>query len=224
MAIERASEAQRLIEHYSRMYDAELLRLADNADDLTEIARQVLGDEMKKRGLGESAPSATSVPASVALGRSAAVAIESSGRWGGPESVYSVDENETPHEFTWKVPLCECDDYTQAWQIAEVLRRAGIDCWIQAPKWHPTDPDGRRVTVGADQLEEARAIIAQPIPQDIIEESKVKVPEYEVPTCPHCGAPDPVLVSVDPVNAWACEVCEKEWNDPQGEPRESAGR
>ena len=46
-------EWRRLTEHYAGMYDAELLELARDYKNLTEMAQQVLRDEMKKRGLGE---------------------------------------------------------------------------------------------------------------------------------------------------------------------------
>ncbi|HEV2487665.1 MAG TPA: hypothetical protein VGT08_19250, partial [Terracidiphilus sp.] len=59
----------------------------------------------------------------------------------------------------------------------------------------------------------ARALLAHPIPPDIIEESKAKEPEYQLPVCPGCGCPDPILKSVDPANCWKCEVCGKEWTE-----------
>jgi hypothetical protein len=58
-------EWRRLTEHYAGMWDEELLDLAADYKDLTEMAQQTLRDEMKKRGLGEpTAPRArTSAPA-----------------------------------------------------------------------------------------------------------------------------------------------------------------
>jgi hypothetical protein len=46
-------EWQRLTGLYGVMYDGELLNLAADSADLTDTARQVLHDEMKKRGLDE---------------------------------------------------------------------------------------------------------------------------------------------------------------------------
>ncbi len=51
MQTDPLAEWQRLTETYSNMYDDELLELAADSEDLTEQARQVLSDEMKKRGL-----------------------------------------------------------------------------------------------------------------------------------------------------------------------------
>jgi hypothetical protein len=125
------------------------------------------------------------------------------------------DEEHPAHAFTWKTPLCECDEREQAWQIREVLRRAGIESWIETPTSYAISLSGPRVVVAADQLDQAREIAARPIPQDIVDESKMKIPEYELPSCPRCGAADPVLESVDPVNTWACEACGAGWSDPE---------
>ena len=67
--------------------------------------------------------------------------------------------------------------------------------------------------VAADQLDQAREIAARPIPKEIVEQSKMQTPEFEPPVCPNCGAGDPVLESVDPVNSWRCEACGKEWSE-----------
>jgi hypothetical protein len=69
------------------------------------------------------------------------------------------------------------------------------------------------VQVAADQLEQA--VLASPIPQEVIEESQKKMPEFELPGCPTCGASDPLLESADPVNTWLCETCGAEWSDPE---------
>jgi len=116
-------------------------------------------------------------------------------------------------EFSWKVLLCECDTSAEAWQISQVLKRAGIDNWIEGvnSRWggYP------KVLVAADQLEEATRIANQPIPADIIEDSNQEIPEYETPTCPKCRAEDPVLESAEPNNSWLCEACGAQWTDPE---------
>ncbi|MGA8530297.1 MAG: hypothetical protein WB622_11325, partial [Acidobacteriaceae bacterium] len=59
-------------------------------------------------------------------------------------------------------------------------------------------------------------IIARPIPQEIVEQSKVRVEDFVPPTCPKCGAADPLLEAVEPTNMWLCEVCGAEWSEPGG--------
>ena len=217
MQVNPAEEWQRLAEHYREMSDGELEELAADVVDLTETAQQVLRTELRNRGLREP--------------RAAGEAVRGSDRRAVLRWASSVDpdtgeiksgvsngdeEDDSPHEFTWKTTLCECDDRAHSWQIYEVLRQAGIESWIEGPgsRWPTGEP---RVSVAADQLEEAREIAARPIPQEIVELSQMEVPEFEPPKCPQCGAEDPVLESAEPVNAWLCEVCGKQWTEsPEG--------
>jgi ribosomal protein L37AE/L43A len=142
-----------------------------------------------------------------------------------PESEVSANgeeeqESNFPHDYTWKTQLCECDGLEEAWQISEVLKQAGIESWIERPgsRRYSVVPDASmegdlQVLVAADQLDQARAIAARPIPQEIVEQSKMQAPEFEPPVCPVCGAGDPVLEDVDPFNTWKCEACGKEWTE-----------
>jgi hypothetical protein len=225
MQIDPLVEWQRLTETYGRMYDAELLQLAVDSADLTEQARQVLGDEMKKRGL--ELPRAPSTPARLA----APVLERAATAFGplsdvpkivadGPEDGEDNQEGEAPHEFTWKTLLCECETSEEARLLAESLKQAGIESWVEGPRTYSrysgADISSPRVMVAADQLEEAREIAAKPIPKEIVEQSKMDVPEFEAPVCPKCGAEDPVLEGVDPVNSWLCEACGNEWTEAAG--------
>ena len=204
-----------LTENYRQMSDGELLQLGESRGDLTEVAQQVLRDEMRKRGLDESkpadAPKLTGHPAVV--------------HWESPRyrdrSHEASDGSDIPGEFTWKTLLCECDTSQEAWQVGETLRRAGIESWVTGSRsaW---DVSGPRVQVAADQLEQAQAVMASPISHEVIEESQVKLPEFELPGCPTCGASDPLLESVDPVNVWRCETCGAEWSDPEDASESSA--
>jgi hypothetical protein len=135
-------------------------------------------------------------------------------------------EGAGPSDFTWKTLLCECETSEQAYQLREMLRRFGIDSWVEAPgvRLSIFTP---RVVVAADQLERAIEIARQPIPQDIVDESREGMPQYELPHCPGCGTDDPVLESAEPTNSRLCERCGKQWSEPltdgMGEP-ENAGQ
>jgi hypothetical protein len=208
-----AEEWQRLTEHYHAMFDGELEELAIGFADLTETAREVLRNEVKNRGL----PMAGEKPAVGATPKPALPRFASSAEPDHADrqanDAERNDDEEPPRAYTWKTPLCECDTTDQALQIQEMLKRAGIDSWVERPgtRWASSVP---RVVVAADQLEEALQIAGQPIPQDIIEQSTVKVPEFEPPKCQQCGAEDPVLEAVDPFNTWLCEACGKQWTEP----------
>jgi hypothetical protein len=197
-----------LTENYGQMSDGELLDLGESRGDLTEMAQQVLRDEMRKRGLDDAKP----VNAAHITGQPAVV------HWESPRyrdrAREAPDESDEPGEFTWKTLLCECDTSQEAWQVGETLRRAGIESWVTGSRstW---DVSGPRVQVAADQLEQAQAVLASPIPPEVIAESQMEVPEFALPGCPQCGASDPLLESVDPVNTWLCESCGAEWSDPE---------
>lgn len=231
-----AEDWRALTERYRGMQDEELLELAADFKDLTPAAQQALRDELKARRLpdAESARTAPGTPkAPLPLrnrpsGWTSDISFGASGGFGVPAPELVSDEPDAsdqttgPVEYTWKTPLCEYESDEQAWQISEVLRRAGIESWIEGAKtyahssgsiYSSIEEGNRRVLVAADQLEQAQAIVAQPIPQDIIEESRRAPDEYEPPVCPKCGAADPVLESADPVNAWKCDVCGAEWSE-----------
>jgi hypothetical protein len=222
-------EWQRLTETYSKMYDDELLNLAADSEDLTEQARQVLCGEMQKRGLGE--PQNVNAPRKIhePMRERRATLLGNQGEVPGlvPSTLDADEQGDGPHEYTWKTPLRECETQEEARRLSEALKQAGIESWIEGPRtytrhsaydWRVTNTiSNPRLMVAADQLEEARAIVAQTTPQEIVDVKETSVPEFELPTCPKCGAGDPVLEGVDPANSWKCEACGNEWTDSVGD-------
>lgn len=206
---------QRLTKLYSEMGDRELEELNDDIGDLTEVAQQVLRDEMKKRGLNE--PSVTRGAHERPEPSNSDFDADSPREEGGSEG------GDRPQEFTWKTLLCECEEREQAWQIREVLRQAGIESWLEGQGSRVWDGmSNPRILVAADQFEQALEIASQPIPQAIVEQSRMQVPDFKTPVCPSCGAEDPILEGADPVNSWRCERCGKQWTDPAEEASESS--
>jgi hypothetical protein len=212
---------RRLTEHYAQMLDGELLRLAGQYSDLTEVARQALREEMLKRGLGDplKPEELKQRPGRFRFERGIELA-------GEDDSASDAEDGGPQYEYTWKTELCECENSEQANQIGEVLERAGIECWINDSTRRfasrALDLTNVRIMVAADQLEEARKIIAQPIPQDVIEDSKAEIPSYVAPKCPGCGDPDPTLLEDEQMNRWGCEVCGREWTELEKIPDEHA--
>jgi hypothetical protein len=221
MQVDPVSEWQRLTEHYRRMSDEELRELAADFSDLTESAQHVLRVEMRSRGLGDP-QAATNAPKISVFSPSSTLSDSSN-------AATANAENTVSRENIRRLPVCQCDDWQQAWQICEALRAEGVESWIQdsrpdiedsllySPQMGPPpalfSPSAFRVLVAADQLPEAREIAEQPIPQEIVDASAREVPEFTPPQCPKCRAEDPVLVSVDPVNSWQCEQCGNEWSE-----------
>ena len=196
MAPDTTREWQRLTRLYSEMSDEELLDLAAGFADLTELAQPILRDEMKRRGLADPQQPATPLlrpkePPAAGIGfESRRGAIF--GGWSNTLTEQDADsedsaedEGSAPHEYTWKTLLSECDTREEALQIFEVLRRAGIEAWSSGPS-SSFGSQTTRIMVAADQLDEAKQILLHPIPQDVIDQSKVKVEDFVPPTCPKC--------------------------------------
>jgi hypothetical protein len=219
MQIDPMAEWQRITKVYRGMYDDELINLVADKEDLTDVARQVLDLELKKRGLGDlSNASAAREAPEIRHERRAALI----GNQGGASQIvldHRARMNEAPLEYSWKTPLCECESMEQAQQLTENLKLAGIDSWIDEPnaasRFNGLQNPNPRVLVAADQLEQAREVAANPIPKEIIEDLKFVGPEFDMPKCPHCGVPDPALEGVNPFNSWRCEGCGCQWTESE---------
>jgi ribosomal protein S27AE len=225
-------EWSRLTEEYRVMGDEELSNLAADFDDLTETAQQALRQEMQSRGLGD--PAGASAASRFPTGPERASNRESQGADLPEQPIFPADmvpgyfghspkivaddadndrqdEASDSEDVTWKTVLCECETTDEAQYLVDALRKAGLGGWLEVPREF-----GRRyarVLVAADQLEQARAIAAQPIPQEIIDDSKEEIPEFVEPKCPKCGSDDVVLEGVDSENRWHCEDCGADWSD-----------
>jgi ribosomal protein L37AE/L43A len=219
MPADPLEEWRRLTQLYAEMGDVEIRELADQINDLTETAQQILRDEVKKRGLSESRS-----PEAPKANPSASVHTEPRYYRYQPSDTQTDEDEDGSHEYTWKTPLCDCESNQEARQRAEMLRRAGIDSWLKAPGASGSlDMTGYQIEVAADQLDQAQAIVTQPIPQDIIDQLKEEesASAYEPPVCPKCAAADPILESVEPSNNWLCESCGHTWSDPVTDPTAS---
>jgi hypothetical protein len=242
-------EWRRLTEHYRAISDDELREIAEDFSDLTETAQQALRAEMQTRGMGRpedlsSASYSGNTPQAAAdsgddwtVDADPPAVIDDAanvlGHFGRPPQIVpdapaAEAADDGPHEYTWKTVLCECNTSEQALQLREALRRARIESWIESAgmgsRYTGVNLTNPRVLVAADQLDQARAIVSQPIPQSIVDDLKLEVPEYEPPVCPKCGARDPVLESVDPENTWECEQCGERWTESAVSGDEEAGQ
>jgi hypothetical protein len=219
MQADPMEEWRRLTMLYGEMGEVEIRELATQINDLTETAKQILRDELKKRN-SEKSLSSHSTDRKAADNDTAAV------HWDSREVNYQDADDDSAEigsvEYTWKTGLCRCDSIDEAAQRGEMLRRAGIESWVQRPgtrfvvPWLELGVGDLQINVAADQLEQALAIMAQPIPQDIVDEIKEEESTlaYEIPRCPKCKAEDPTLESVEPSNNWLCESCGYTWSDP----------
>lgn len=199
----------RFAQHYATLADEDLLDLADDLENLTAGAQLALGRELEKRGMGSATEAQDD---NDALTR-AEERLTAQQDLGGDGS-----EAGERGDYTWKVELNEYGTRTEALQRMEMLRRAGIESWFLNPAAYFADPysepSSYRISVAADQLDDAQRIVAQPVPAEIVEQLEMAVPEFEMPRCPQCRAADPVLIDTEPANRWLCESCGQEWSDP----------
>jgi hypothetical protein len=226
MQMDPAEERRRLADDYRDMGDNELRGLADDFADLTETAQQALRQEMQGRGLGDPGAGTTAPPTNAPARATTRMEPQIGPGFEfpagalepllsrAPELVPDApddSDNSHPHDYSWKTVLCDCDTTEQAQELAAALRQAGLDSWIQGS--YEFGRRYARVLVAADQLDRAREIAAQPVPQQVIDESKEETPEFVEPKCPKCGSDDVVLEGVDTRNHWRCESCDAEWSD-----------
>jgi hypothetical protein len=234
MQADPIQEWRRLTEHYRQMCDEELRELAFDFTDLTETAQQVLRGELRSRGLGDPQAASNAPRISRFSGSNPpdSVFASSAALCASADAATANAEELVAQERIRRLPLCECGDWKQAWQICAMLTTEDIESWIQDARADPEDsllyspevgppsalfaPRAFRVLVASHQLAEAREVAAQPIPREIAEASEMNVPEFKSPKCPACGAEDPTLEAVDPENAWRCEQCGEEWAEPAG--------
>jgi hypothetical protein len=207
--LDTVKEWQRLTEYYGGRVDEELLELAADFEGLTDVAQQVLRDELKKRHLPP--PGSRDPRTSKKIGTPV---------WKHPAAYADPvaepePSDESASEYTWKVVLCECNEREDAADLMAALERAGIGSWYDGPNSPFSSLRyGPRVLVGADDLEAAQMVMQRPIPQDIHDQTRTPVLDFETPNCAKCGAADPLLESVDPSNTWFCENCGARWNEP----------
>ncbi len=160
MADTPEQERQRLSELYAQMSEGELREIADDAVDLTDIARQVLMEEIGKRGLD------------IRLAESVAVSSFES-----RDMVTLRQFRDLPEALLAKGILdsagIECflvdeNMIRMNWFISNLL-------------------GGIRLQVNRDDVEEAVTLLSEPTPEGFDIEGLGK---YEQPQCPRCGSVD----------------------------------
>ncbi len=106
MKPDQFEESQRLTSLYSEMGEIEIRELAAGIEDLTEVAKQVLRDELKKRGMSGDASAVRS-----ARPKESGVGIRR--RFKRPNGRMRATMTSRA-EFTWKTRLCECNTSEEA--------------------------------------------------------------------------------------------------------------
>lgn len=185
-----ARDYQQLAKHYGGMYDEELQVLAAQCDDLTDVAQQVLREELQRRKLelpkprlDPSAEGARLVPLQMDM---------------------TSDGNVLVGSFR------TLEEAAIAYWALEI---AGIPSKVVTPSEGGTTTP--RLQLAPEDAERAQHVLTQPISEEARDqyEAAKESGDFESPNCPRCATPDPLLESADPVNEWFWESCGHQWKD-----------
>lgn len=189
VASDPVEEWQRLRSFYAKMGEIELLELKEAFGDLTETAQGLLRDELKKRQLWDL----PIPPKAAAKGREARP----------PEDVYLTGTIVREYDTVNEAKLAAFILALAQIEAGVVDGQAGFD--LQPPS----------VRVAPEDLEEADALLAQPISAETRAdfEAMLQEPDFEGPVCPRCTSNGVLLEGVEPVNQWRCEDCGHSWKD-----------
>jgi hypothetical protein len=143
MATDPAQERRRLRDVYSRMVDGEIQEIAEDEASLTDVARQVLHEEMVRRGL-DHLPS------------------------DGDRSQDEAAEDTAPEPM---VTIRSFGDVMQAWLAKSNLESAGIECRLVDDNmvrlhWGLVNVlGGVKLQVNPEDADVAIEVLEQPVPE-----------------------------------------------------------
>jgi len=190
-------ERKRLIELYASMSDGELQKVATNLDELSDIARSAIMDELSRRGTAEASDEEVF-----------------------EEAVHELQELVTIHQFRDLPEAMLAHGALSSAGIESYL----IDDNMVRTDWFISNLlGGVKLRVRTEDAEAAREILAQPVPDQFDVEG---VGQFEQPRCPRCtslnitdpGLNKPVsyasmfFVPI-PISSseWKCEDCGNRW-------------
>lgn len=219
--IDPEQERKRLFEFYSQQLDGELEKVAGQAYELTDLAREALRAEMARRGL------------SAALVENAPVAPAPSALPGDPPPdeppVEALPGGEL--EMRKMVIIRKFRDLPEALFAKGSLESAGIECAMVDDNMVRLDwfisnlLGGVKLQVSQEDAADAEEILSQPIPEHF---DVTGIGDYQQPRCPKCQSLDINFQEVSPAayvsayvnvpipfhrRAWRCHSCDAEWED-----------
>jgi len=217
--IDPEKERARLTQRYAEMTLGQLQKIAADAPELTEMARQLLSDEIRRRGATPAFPE-----------------IEKNPEPPEPPPSEPIEEAEpTPDlpEMTSPLLLRRFRDLPEALLAKGRLETAGINCFLADDNMVRLDwfisnlLGGVKLMVDEAEAEEAASILDQPTPESFEVEA---VGEYLQPRCPKCGSLDISFEELDKkfsyataffavpipmhIKGWNCHACKHHWDGP----------
>jgi hypothetical protein len=226
--IDPQQERRRLAEFYSGQMDGELEKVAEQAYELTELAREALKAELGRRGLQtkliETPPVVFKKQVAVMPGDPPPPP---------PPAPHSTPDGEL--ELRKMVAIRQFRDLPEALLAKGSLESAGIDAVLTDDNvvrmdWFWSNlMGGVKLLVGAEDAAEADEVLAQPIPEHF---DVSGVGEYAQPRCPKCNSLDVTFQELEPAaylsmavsvpipfhrRAWRCRSCGAEWEDDRAD-------
>jgi len=200
--LEEQRERRNLAANYAAMTDGELLKLVRNAESLTELAWEVLEDELERRNID----------------------------FPDDEENHSPDRQRM--ELRELVTVRQFRDLPEALLAKGSLESAGIECFLADENlvrldWFISNfVGGVKLNVHAEDEANARKLLDEPILEGLYVQG---VGLYEQPRCPTCKSLDVNFQELDrpiaymsaflrlplPVQrpAWRCHTCGAEWEE-----------
>ena len=219
-------ERRRLTEFYAGQMDGELEKVAAQAYELTELAREALRAEVSKRGLDVTFVEQPPTIAKKQLDT----------KPGDPPPAQRAKEEPEPEdgqlELRTMITLRQFRDLPEALLAKACLNSAGIECMLLDDNLVRLDwfwsnlIGGVKLKVEQSDADPAMEILNQSIPEKI---DVVGIGEYEQPHCPNCRSLDVTFRELNrpvsyatlwlnvpiPVHrkAWRCHSCNVQWED-----------
>ena len=185
--IDPEQERRRLAEFYAGQLDGALEKVAEEAYELSDLAREVLRAELARRGI------------SVQLADQSPEPVKKAPEPGDPPEEALSEEalpgeltpsNEETHEL---IAIRQFRDLPAALLAKGSLESAGIDCVLTDDNvvrldWFISNAiGGIKLLVDSEDAAEADQVLNQPIPERL---DVSGVGDYEQPQCPKCGSRD----------------------------------
>lgn len=176
-------ERKRLLDYYSRQMDGWLEQIATQAAGMTDLAREVLTEELLRRGLEVEL-------LQVARAENVAAPTDPA-----PEEPPPTEEPSLPGEFDTSslMTIRAFRDLPEAWLAKGSLASAGIDSFLEDEtmvrmEWFWSNLlGGIKLLVGREDAEVSEQILSQSIPENLYVEG---VGNYRQPRCPNCLSAD----------------------------------
>jgi len=225
--LDPAGEFLRVSEHYRQISDAELLILAGQSSELTEVAQQALASEISHRKLKlqpENPPAPPAAPPVAAF-------TGWDSRSAKPEPSPASSEATDPYSEERKlVELCTVWSLGDALQVQTLLDRAGIPFFMGPEKAAGVDTVTSNFTKGVSvKIMQIGMPWATQAMQNYTPANEPKrKPEQELRElpvrCPQCHSaevifeglttePAPEAHNSSPKYKWTCDACGCQWED-----------